>query len=628
MKGKSGSSTEQSFRNRSRLLIAAALVAGGLMTAVSQALGSFDAPVNFAVGAAPEFVAVGDLNGDGDVDLVTANTTASNVSILLGDGAGSFSEAPESPIPVGAQPRSVAIGNLDAGGVPDLAVANSTSNDVSVLLGDGDGTFAAASPISAGVTDPRAVAIGSFNPGTDSFADLAITNLASLNVSVLLGTGAGSFIAAPGSPIAVPSSPFGIETGNFNGGAADLVVGSQSTSIYVLLGNGDGTFAAAQGSPIAVGAEPSTPGPEAVPQSVAVGNLDGDAFADIATANRGDNSVSVLLGNGDGTFDPKTQFDVGTRPQSVAIGQLNGGTIPDLAVANLGPDTFGPDPVSVLIGNGDGSFGAATDFPAGTDPFSVAIGGVNEDSLHDIVTANSGGANVSALLGTSAPTANAVPGRLDFDLREQGSTSAAQTVTVTNTSDDDQVEVSAVAIVGQDSGDFEISDTTCSPTPLAVAGTCEVDVTFTPSAAGQRFAGLEVAFNGAASPLTAQLAGEGAEPPVCPELTIGTAPDCVVLRARISRLTVTGPSTLRKGKAANYRAKITNSGNAPATRVRLVASGRGIRLNSPVGTVSPGATRTVKLRIRPSRTGRVKATFKAVSGNAGSKTVRRSVRVR
>jgi hypothetical protein len=98
--------------------------------------------------------------------------------------------------------------------------------------------------------------------------------------------------------------------------------------------------------------------------------------------------------------------------------------------------------------------------------------------------------------------------------------------------------------------------------------------------------------------------------------------------ARISKLTVTGPATLRKGRTATFRAKITNSGNAKLTGVRLVATGKGIRLNVPAGTINAGATRTVNLRINPSRTGRINATFKVVSADAGSKVVRKTVRVR
>ena len=219
-----------------------------------------------------------------------------------------------------------------------------------------------------------------------------------------------------------------------------------------------------------------------------------------------------------------------------------------------------------------------------------------------------------------------------------------------------------------------------------------MNVTFTPSAAGQRFAEIQIEFNGASSPLKADLTGEGNEPPACPEFTTGTPPDCdpipcpanftgnepdcepipcpagftgnepdcepipcpagftgnepdcepipcpagftgnepdcVELKARISKLTVTGPAKIRKGKPATYKARITNSGNARANGVKLVASGKGIRSKVLVGTINPGATRTVNLRIRPSRTGRIKATFKVVSGNAGTKTVKRRITVR
>jgi hypothetical protein len=100
------------------------------------------------------------------------------------------------------------------------------------------------------------------------------------------------------------------------------------------------------------------------------------------------------------------------------------------------------------------------------------------------------------------------------------------------------------------------------------------------------------------------------------------------LKARIGKLTVSGPSALRRRKATTYKAKITNSGNAAATGVRLLVSGKGIRLKTSVGRINAGATRTVKLRVRPSRAGRIKATFKVTSGNAGSRIVRKTVRVR
>ena len=611
-----GPASHERPRSRTRLIAIALLVALGSCVVGSQALGAFDAPVNTTVGAAPEYVAVGDLNGDTKLDLATANTSSNNVSVLLNDGNGAFTEQPSRPT-VEAVPRSVAIGSLNADSDPDLAVTNFSSNSVSVLPGNGDGTFDTATHFPTG-TNPRTVAIGNLN--ADANPDMAITNQGSGTVSILLGNGSG-FSAAPGSPISVGSSPFGIAIGNLNGGAnADLVVGSTNANISVLLGNGDGTFTAAAGSPIAI---------SSVPQSVAIGNLDGGSVPDLAVVNRDDSDVSVLLGNGDGTFGAKTDYPTGTKPQSVAIANLNGGSTPDLAVATTGPDTSGPDNVSVLLGVGDGTFGAATGFPAGTDPLSVVVGNFNSDGLSDLVTANSGGNNVSFLPGTSAPTASALPGRLDFPVRDQGTTSAAQTVTVTNTSDDDDVEVSAATITAQDAADFDIAANTCSTVTLQPAETCELDITFTPSAADQRFSELEIAFNGAASPLTVTLAGVGAPDPTCPNGTIGTPPNCVPLQARISGLTVTGPAKLKKGKASTYEAAITNSGNAQATGVELAATGKGIEAGATAGTVGAGATRTVRLRLRPAKKGsRIKTTFKVTSANAGSKTVSKTVKVR
>src|SRR5436309_901487 len=119
------------------------------------------------------------------------------------------------------------------------------------------------------------------------------------------------------------------------------------------------------------------------PQSVAIGDLNGDGKADLATANCHSNTVSVLLGNGDGSFRAHTDFETGSYPYSVAMGDLNGDGKPDLAVANTGSRS-----VSVLLGNGDGTFGARTDFGTWTDPYSVAIGDLNGDGKSDLSVGN------------------------------------------------------------------------------------------------------------------------------------------------------------------------------------------------------------------------------------------------
>jgi hypothetical protein len=118
-----------------------------------------------------------------------------------------------------------------------------------------------------------------------------------------------------------------------------------------------------------------------------------------------------------------------------------------------------------------------------------------------------------------------------------------------------------------------------------------------------------------------------AEPPVCPEGDSGIPPNCVSPKAKISRVAVSGPSKIKVRKSAAFKVKITNSGNITATGVRLRVSGRGIAVNSTVGTVAAGVTRTVTVRVRPQRTGKVKGTFRVTSSNAGSKSATRTVRV-
>src|ERR1039457_4590669 len=153
----------------------------------------------FAMGLTPVFVTEGDFNGDGKPDLTIANQNDNTVTVLLGNGTGGFTAAPGSPIRVGYVPQSVAIGDFNRDGKPDLVVTNADNNNVTVLLGNGTGGFTAApgSPFPTGIW-PSAVAVGDFNG--DGKLDLAIANTNSNNLTVLLGNGAGGFTAATGSP--------------------------------------------------------------------------------------------------------------------------------------------------------------------------------------------------------------------------------------------------------------------------------------------------------------------------------------------------------------------------------------------------------------------------------------------
>ncbi|HEX8071742.1 MAG TPA: FG-GAP-like repeat-containing protein [Pyrinomonadaceae bacterium] len=337
---------------------------------------SFGAATNFIADTNPTSVAVGDFNGDGKQDLAATNSSSNDVSILLGNGAGSFGAATN--FGVGTDPRSVAVGDFNGDGKLDLATANFITDNVSVLLGNGAGGVSAATDFGAG-DGAISVAVGDFNG--DGKQDLAVVNQNSSNVSILLGNGAGSFSAA--TNFGVGTGPYVVVVGDFNrDGKQDLATANfNSNNVSVLLGNGAGSFGAATNFGAAVN-----------PQSITVGDFNGDGKQDLAVANLSSNNVSVLLGDGAGSFAAATNFGAGTSPYSVAAGDFNGDGKQDLAVANISSNN-----VSVLLGDGLGSFGAATNFGTAGAPDSVAVGDFNGDGKPDLTTANFGG-NVSVLL--------------------------------------------------------------------------------------------------------------------------------------------------------------------------------------------------------------------------------------
>jgi hypothetical protein len=350
--------------------------------------GTFQGQVNCGTGDIPSSVAAGDFNGDGKLDLVAVNSGANTVSVILNSGSDTFQSRTD--YPAGATPYSVATADFNGDGILDLAVANSSSaSTVSILLGNGDGTFQGPAHYSTGTnTDPSAVVVGDFNG--DKIPDLAVANYATGTVSVMLGVGDGTF----GSPatFAVGGQPAAAAVADVNGdGKLDLVVANfQTNNVSVLLGNGDGTFKAAVDYKVGKG-----------PISVAIADVNGDQKLDLVVVNETDNSVSVLLGNGDGTFQAQVPYSAGTAvtPLSVVIGDFNGDHNPDLAVAD-----FQTQQVSVLLGNGDGTFQAAKTYAAGANPASIVIADFNGDGNLDLAltttpSGSSPGNLVSLLLG-------------------------------------------------------------------------------------------------------------------------------------------------------------------------------------------------------------------------------------
>jgi hypothetical protein len=289
----------------------------------------------------------------------------------------------------GSQPQAVALADLNADGRKDLVIANAGSSTVSVLLGNGNGTFGVKTDFGV-ASASRSVAIADLNG--DGRPDLVAT--ATYSVWVLLGNGDGTFGVK--TDFDTGSSAYDVAIGDLNADARlDLAVAnSASNSVSVLLGNGNGTFGAKTAFLAGVGDV----------HSVAIADLNADGRPDLATTNQYYSMVSVLLGNGNDTFGTNAEFITGVNPIGAAIGDLNGDGRPDLVVTNYGSQTLPSTTVSVLLGNGNGTFGAKTDFGTGINPNSVAIADLNADGRRDLAVTNGGANTVSVLLGNGDGT--------------------------------------------------------------------------------------------------------------------------------------------------------------------------------------------------------------------------------
>jgi hypothetical protein len=392
----------------------------------------FAAPVSYSSGGkGPDSVAVADLNGDGKLDLAVANEFSASVDVLLGNGDGTFQPA-VSYSSNGENPFSVAIGDVNGDGIPDIVVAilctngtDCSTGGVSVLLGNGDGTFQPPASYNSGGYYPASVALADLNG--DGHADLVVANYCAVNsscvngvVNVLLGNGDGTFQSPVGYVTGAEATSVAI--GDLNGdGYPDLVVTVQNQTVAVLLGNGDGTF------------EPpaSYNSGQSEGRSVAIADFNRDGHPDLAVAGTG---LTVLLGNGDGTFQAPVSYNPsGEGLNGVATADVNGDGFLDLVVAECEIDScssFGE--VGLLIGNGDGTFQTAINYPSGGGySTSLAIADLNADGKPDVVVTNENGENLGVMLNNNVPvkTTTAVASSLN---PSQVNQSVTFTATVTS----------------------------------------------------------------------------------------------------------------------------------------------------------------------------------------------------
>ena len=343
---------------------------------------------------------------DSFIDLAVTNSATSDISILLGNGDGTFGSSTQFPLGfngfLAPVPESLAVFPINQDNNKDIVTANFNSNQISVLLGNGDGTFGSSKEFDVeGVSpEPISVVFGYFD--SDLNIDVVTANFNFNTISVFLGNGDGTFRTSAQLQFQVGGNnpgPNSIAVGFFNSDTNYDVVTTNFNSgqISVFLGNGDGTFRTSTQYTIG-GSDPS-------PASIALGYFNSDANVDIVTANGGSDQISVFLGNGDGTFNQSIQYNVGsgttfTNPRSVAVGYFNTDDNMDVVTANLNANS-----ISVFLGNGDGTFESSNQFPIeGINPISISVNNFNADSNYDIVTANFISNNVSVLLGNGDGT--------------------------------------------------------------------------------------------------------------------------------------------------------------------------------------------------------------------------------
>jgi VCBS repeat protein len=361
--------------------------------------GTFALEQKLAAAGGYSRLAAGDFNGDGRRDVATVEPSWSPGLSVFLSRPSGMLGIDPPAFPVERNCRALASADLDGDRLPDLAVANAERGTVVVYVGSGEGSFRRLSTTVLGLM-PWALAASDLDG--DGRIDLAVTGGSSANV--LYGTGSGGF-SSVFRPFPVGSGPRGIALGRFNFDPfPDLVVANQnSDDISVLLGNGIGSFASQVRYRVAVD-----------PFSVAAGDFDGDRLDDIAVANYlGCNCVSIFINRGDGSFQPEARFPGGPRPTYVSSTDLDRDGDLDLVVANDG-GSFGGE-VSILRGDGRGSFSEPSDYQVGSEPLSLAVADFNGDDLPDVATADRRSHDIAVLLASS-------PGRFTRAIRYRAGT--------------------------------------------------------------------------------------------------------------------------------------------------------------------------------------------------------------
>lgn len=359
---------------------------GGIETSIgnlfkrSVGTGYFNATTYTATAAGPTGPASGDFDRDGDIDIAHAQSDG-RLAIQLNNGDGTFA-GPVTYNVTGGVYYDLIVDDFNGDGILDIA--GSSTTQISVMYGNGNGTFGAASVFSTGGSgdQTRTMRSGDFNG--DGIRDIAVGNYNTTSIAILLGNGgSGGFQAA--RTFAVVSNPLDMAVGDFNGDGLDDIAVTTFTTGGIFLSNGNGTF----GSYRQVHSLAS--------RSISIGDFNRDGIDDLvfgSTSGSGNSTASIYLGNGNGTFQTRRSFAIGSDDTfRISVGDMNGDGFDDIAVSVRGS----VNQLQVLLGNGGGNFGSALGTNVGTNPTGVALFDANGDGVLDAWVTNAG-TNTSSML--------------------------------------------------------------------------------------------------------------------------------------------------------------------------------------------------------------------------------------